>query len=93
MSDYIPKLDDYVIWKQKHFTDEGWIYFKCPSYVTIEVGVKDKSEENIKDSPLHKKTHVLVVCQSQYWNELEYVKNRRNQEDTYKSQEHRYSDP
>ena len=84
---YSPQVDDYVKWK----TDEGWVYFICPDYLTIEVRVKDKCEQNIKDCPLHKKTHVLVVCYEQYWNELKYVKNRR-EEDTYKSQQHRYSD-
>ena len=82
---YSPKLDDYVKWNN----DEGWVYFVCPDYITIEVRVKDKCEQNIKDCPLHKKTHVLLVCYSFQWNELEYIKNRR---DTYKSQEHRYAD-
>ena len=82
---YSPKLDDYVKWKN----DEGWVYFVCPDYITIEVRVKDKCEQNIKDCPLHKKTHVLLVCYSFQWNELEYIKNRR---DTYKSQEYRYAD-
>ena len=87
---YVPIVDDYVRWKQKHFVDEGWVYFKCSQYITIEIGTKDKPDELVN---LHKKTHILVVCQPQYWNELEYVKNRRNDMDTYKSQEHRYSDP
>ena len=101
---YSPRVNDYVIWKQKHYVDEGWVYFKCNDYITIEVGTKDKPDELVN---MHKKTHILVVCQSQYWNELEYVKNRRDEllensiafedgkfkEDTYKSQEHRYSDP
>ena len=82
---YSPKIDDYVKWKN----DEGWVYFVCPDYITIEVRVKDKCEQNIKDCPLHKKTHVLLVCYSFQWNELEYIKNRR---DTYKSQEYRYAD-
>ena len=82
---YSPKLDDYVKWNN----DEGWVYFVCPDYITIEVRVKDKCEQNIKDCPLHKKTHVLLVCYSFQWNELEYIKNRR---DTYKSQEYRYAD-
>ena len=82
---YSPKVDDYVKWKN----DEGWVYFMCPDYLTIEVRVKDKCEQNIKDCPLHKKTHILVVCYSFQWTELEYVKNRR---DTYKSQEYRYAD-
>ena len=84
---YSPQVDDYVKWKN----DEGWVYIICPDYLTIEVRVKDKCEQNIKDCPLHKKTHVLVVCYQQFWGDLEYVKNRRG-EDTYKSQEYRYAD-
>ena len=89
-NNYCPRINDYVIWKQKHYVDEGWVYFKCNDYITIEVGTKDKPDELVN---IHKKTHILVVCQSQYWNELEYVKNRRDENDMYKSQEHRYSDP
>lgn len=86
---YSPKIDDYVRWKN----DEGWVYFICPDYLTIEVRVKDKCQQNIKDCPLHKKTHVLVVCYSFQWNELEYIKNRRDpvRGATYKSQEYRYA--
>ena len=92
---YVPKLNDYVRWKQSHFVDEGWVYFKCDDYITIEIGTKDKPDELVN---IHKKTHILVICQSQYWNELEYVKNRRDENDMYKSQEpptgcNRYSDP
>ena len=38
------------------------------------------------------KTHVLVVCYTQFWDQLEYVKNRREEEDSYKAQEYRYAD-
>ena len=70
------------------------MYFKCDDYITIEVRVKDKCDQNIKDCPIHKKTHVLLVCYTQFWSELEYVKNRRNINiDEYKSQEGRYLDP
>ena len=74
---YIPKINDYVIWKDSlGRTTEGWIYFVGQEYITIEVGVKCKDDENIKHCPLHKKTHCLVVCQSWYWNQLEYIKSR-----------------
>ena len=87
---YIPKVDDYVKWKDH----EGWVYFKCDDYITIEVRVKDKCDQNIRDCPIHKKTHVLLVCYTHFWSELEYVKNRRNINiDEYKSQEGRYLDP
>lgn len=71
---YTPKVGDYVKWKQKHFIDEGWVYFKCSDYITIEIGTKDKPDELVN---LHKKIHILVVCQSQFWDELEYVKSRK----------------
>jgi hypothetical protein len=72
---YTPKVNDYVIWKQKNFIDEGWVYFKCPQYITIEIGTKDKPDELVN---MHKKTHILVVCHCQFWNQLEYVKSRNS---------------
>lgn len=72
---YTPKVNDYVIWKQKNFIDEGWVYFKCPQYITIEIGTKNKPDELVN---MHKKTHILVVCHCQFWNELEYVKSRNS---------------
>jgi hypothetical protein len=90
---YTPLVDDYVKWTDSlGKVIEGWVYFKDPEYITIEIGVKCKDDENIADCPIHKKTHILVVCYPQYWHELEYIKNRRDTEDTYKSQQHRYSD-
>jgi hypothetical protein len=93
---YVPKLNDYVRWKNSYTDIEGWVYFVDNEYITIEISVKDKCEENIKDCPIHKKTHCCVVCHPQYWSELEYIKSRAsrcNIEDCYKSQPYRYSDP
>lgn len=91
---YKPRLDDYVKWNRSSgSTDEGWVYFVSDEYISIEVLAKCKTDENVKDCPLHRKIHVLVVCQNWYWHELEYVSNRRGEDDTYKSQEHRYQDP
>jgi hypothetical protein len=91
---YKPRLDDYVKWNRSSgSTDEGWVYFVSDEYISIEVLAKCKTDENVKDCPLHRKIHVLVVCQNWYWDELEYVSNRRGEDDTYKSQEHRYQDP
>ena len=91
---YKPRLDDYVKWNRSTGSiDEGWVYFVSDEYISIEVLAKCKTDENVKDCPLHKKIHVLVVCQKWYWDELEYVSNRRGEDDTYKSQEHRYQDP
>ena len=80
---YTPRVHDYVKWHHNGNVDEGWVYFKGDEYLTIEVSVKDKPDELV---------HWLVVCHHWYWNELEYVKNRRGEEDSYKSQEHRYAD-
>ena len=87
MSNYQPQVDDYVIWKNL----EGWVYFKCDEYITIEISVKDKVDDLV---PQHKKVHCCVLCFPENWNELEYVKNRRDQLniDEYKSQEGRYLD-
>ncbi len=83
---YSPEVDDYVKWKGH----EGWVYFKCPESISIELGVKDIVCEK---GTCHKKNHILLVCYSFQWHELEYVKNRRETNiDGYKSQEHRYSD-
>ena len=91
---YKPRLDDYVKWNRSIGSiDEGWVYFVSDEYISIEVLAKCKTDENVKDCPLHKKIHVLIVCQKWYWDELEYVSNRRGEDDTYKSQEHRYQDP
>ena len=91
---YIPKVDDYVKWHHNGHIDEGWVYFKCDEYISIEVGVKDKPNCEYTKNDKHKKIHILVVCQNWYWKELEYVGNRREDLDTqqYKSQEYRYSD-
>lgn len=86
---YKPQIDDYVKWKNH----EGWVYFFDYEYITIEIGVTEKDENNIKHCPIHKKTHCLLLCYHSQWKELEYLTNRRNSEDEYKSQQYRYSDP
>ena len=86
---YIPQVDDYVKWKNH----EGWVYFKCDQCISIELGVCDKIC-NEYGASFHKKNHTLLVCYSFQWNELEYVKNRRNvNPDEYKSQQYRHKDP
>ena len=86
--EYIPEVDDYVKWNGI----EGWVYFKCEHYITIEFAVKDKPDNH---ASFHKKVHCCILCFPERWNELEYVKNRRDNVDVsqYKSQEHRYKDP
>ena len=86
---YIPRVHDYVKWNHNGHTDEGWVYFVGEEYLTIEVSVKDKPDELVN---MHKKIHCLVVCHQWCWNELEYVKNRREEDDSYKAQEYRYAD-
>ena len=79
---YSPQVDDYVKWTTSlGNVHEGWVYFFDREYVTIELSVKDKSEQSYKDSPLHRKTHSLLVCQHYYWDQLEYVKHRRKEDD------------
>jgi hypothetical protein len=69
---YKPKTNDYV-----KFNDvEGWIYYVGSQYLTIELLVKDKDEQNIKDCPIHKKSRCLVLCYREEWDELVYVKSR-----------------
>ena len=86
---YIPQVDDYVKWKDH----EGWVYFKCDQSISIELGVKNKVCHQHGASH-HKKNHILLVCYSFQWNELVYVKNRRDRsDDDYKSQDGRYIDP
>ena len=70
---YDPQVNDYVKWNRPTNSDEGWVYFKCQDYITIEVGTKDKVDSLVQ---FHKKTHTLVVCYSQYWNELQFIKKR-----------------
>ena len=45
---YIPQVDDYVVWKRPGQDHEGWVYFKCDESISIEVGVKDKPTLNTK---------------------------------------------
>ena len=76
---YVPNVDDYVKWTTTlGNVHEGWVYFADREYITIELSVKDKSEQSYKDSPIHRKIHSLLVCQHYYWDQLEYIKNRRN---------------
>ena len=76
---YIPKVNDYVIWDKgggdKH---QGWVYFICDEYITIELGVKPKPYcEHTRDER-HKMIHILLLCHEQFWNELKYIKSRKS---------------
>ena len=65
-------------------------------YITIETGVRPKKEcVYTSGKPMrHKMIHTLLLCNRDCWQELEYVKNRRDQAslDMYKSQEGRPPD-
>ena len=70
---YVPRINDYVTWKP-HI--EGWVYFKCEDYITIETLVWKKDDENYACCSLHRNDRVLVLCYRVQWNELKYVKSR-----------------
>ena len=67
---YDPCVDDYIKWRGH----EGWVYFKCDEYITIEIGVKRK-ECNLSNH-IHKMNHILLVCQKYYWDEIVYLRSR-----------------
>ena len=78
MSDpYIPKVNDYVIWdKGEYGKDEGCVYFYSEEYITIETSVKPKPKDDYQKNPMHKMIHTLLLCHSQFWKDLQYVKTR-----------------
>ena len=71
---YTPKVHDYVKWKGL----QGWIYWIDPEkkYLTIEIMVREKTEESYKDCSLHRNERCLVLCYPENWKDLEYVKSR-----------------
>ena len=68
---------------------QGWN--SVSQYITIEIHVYPKKHcEYSSGKPMrHKNIHCLLICNKDNWNELEYVKNRREDTlaDMYKSQE------
>jgi len=72
---YEPQVNDYVKWTKGV---EGWIYFKCEEYITIEYNVRPKDEVNIECCPIHKNDRLLVVCYKKQWEQLEYIKSRES---------------
>ena len=76
---YIPKVNDYVIWdKGQYGKDEGWVYFFCEEYITIETSVKPRPDAECEGS-LHKYIHTLLLCYAPFWKDLQYVKSRKSQ--------------
>jgi hypothetical protein len=72
---YQPRVNDYVTWTKGI---EGWVYFRCEKYITIETDVWLKDEENYECCSLHRNDRVLVLCYNEQWNELTYVKSRKS---------------
>lgn len=70
---YTPKVNDYVIWEKQI---EGWVYFRCNEYITIETSVRPKDNVNYIASPIHANERLLVICYKEQWENLTYVKSR-----------------
>ena len=88
---YKPRLNDYVKWKDL----EGWVYYVDREYITIEISVTPKPEEDLEHGTPHRNNRCLVVCYPQYYHELEYVTHREHvhaEPSTYKSQTYRDRD-
>ena len=76
---YVPRLDDYVVWKDSlGRVIEGWVYFSSEYYITIEISVRDKPPCEYASNDKHKKIHCLVLCFPENYHELEYVKSRKS---------------
>jgi len=78
---YSPKLHDYVVYRTKNGTHEGWVYYAGDEHITIELGVKDKPHCEYTKEVKHKKIHVLLVCPVWDWDKLEYVTSRKDYHD------------
>jgi hypothetical protein len=82
--DYIPKVNDYVVWDQGEYGyNEGWVYFADKEYITIEVGVKPRPQCQLNSGkiPRHKMIHTLLLCFPDQWKELKYIKSRESKYD------------
>lgn len=73
MTTYEPQVNDYVEWTKDV---EGWVYFKCDEYITIEYSVRPKDEANLECCPIHRNERLLVICYHNQWKELKYIKSR-----------------
>ena len=72
---YEPQINDYVKWTKGV---EGWVYFKCDEYITIEHSVRPKDELNYRACSIHANERLLVICYNNQWKQLEYVKSRES---------------
>jgi len=88
---YKPRLNDYVKWNDL----EGWVYYVDQQYITIEIRVIPKPEEDLEHGTPHRNNRCLVVCYPEQYSQLEYITHREtiySQPDTYKSQTYRDRD-
>ena len=76
---YEPQVNDFVRWSKGKV--EGWVYFKDKEYITIEINVKPKNEENYEACCLHRNDRLLVLCYTQQWKDLEYITTRESPHD------------
>jgi hypothetical protein len=72
---YVPKVNDYVTWSKGV---EGWVYFSHKEYITIEVDVRPKDLINYQACSIHRNDRLLVLCYSNQWEELNYIKSRES---------------
>ena len=79
---YEPEVNDYVIWEVDTWNgkmiDEGWVYFECDEYITIETHVKPKPKCQYTKNERHKFIHCLVLCYHHQWDQLKCVKSRKS---------------
>ena len=73
MTEYTPSVNDFVVWTKGV---EGWVYFKCEDYITIEYSVRPKDELNYRACSIHANERLLVICYKEQWKQLEYIKSR-----------------
>ena len=69
---YVPEVDHYV----RHGDMEGWIYFVDKEYLTLEIMVREKSEESYNDARFHRNERCLVLVYPEDWKNLIFVKKR-----------------
>ena len=75
MTTYEPQVNDFVVWTKGV---EGWVYFKCEDYITIEHSVRPKDEVNLECCPIHTNDRLLGICYKEQWYQLEYIKSRES---------------
>jgi hypothetical protein len=73
---YRPRVNDYVKWDQRQL--DGWVYFYCEKYITIEMMVSPKDEKDFHGLHIHENNHLLVLCYSDQWKELTYIRSRKS---------------